>query len=141
MSKLVHLIIISIITLYTFHILPLEFVPFAPFCQYSFQTKNIDKRFKILILKYFKKCRYFFIHKCNLEFGIIKSTLSPSCVALTLHHQNRNLCPELRITKKIHTSNQESFRKSVFKVKKQKAVFLTVQPYSGTKKPYILLTT
>ncbi len=34
---------ISIITfLYTFHSLPLEFVPFAPFCQYSFQTKNID---------------------------------------------------------------------------------------------------
>ncbi len=43
---LVRLIIISIITfLYTFHTLPLEFLPFAPFCQYSFQTKNIAKRF------------------------------------------------------------------------------------------------
>ncbi len=42
----------------------------------------------------------------------------------------------------MQTSNQEkSFRKSVFKAEKQKTVFLTVQPYSGTKKPYVLRTT
>ncbi len=35
---------------------------------------------------------------------------------------------------------QESFRKSFFKVEKQKAVFLTMQLYSDTKKPYILCT-
>ncbi len=32
-------------------------------------------------------------------------------------------------------------RKSFFKAEKQKTVFLTVQTYSGNKKPYILCTT
>ncbi len=63
-----------------------------------------------------------------MEFGIIRSALSPSGVASIVHHQNRTFCPKLRITKKKnHTSNQESFRKSVFKTEKQKTVFLTVQ--------------
>ncbi len=38
----------------------------------------------------------------------------------------------------MYTSNQKSFRKSTSKAEKQKAAFLTVQPYSGTKKTYIL---
>ncbi len=65
----------------------------------------------------------------------------PSCVASTFHYQNHTLCPKLRITKKIDPSNQESFRKLVFRAEKQITVFLTVQLYSGTKKPYILRTT
>ncbi len=50
------LIIISIISfIYTFYTLPLEFVPFASFCHYSFWLKISIKGFKISILKYFLK--------------------------------------------------------------------------------------
>ncbi len=89
--------------------------------------------------------------------GIIRSTLSPSCVASTLHQQNHTRCPKLRITKRNHSSNQESFLENQFsKLKSKKLYFwqysLTVilksrkfcmrpniepRTVAPTKKPYV----
>ncbi len=63
------------------------------------------------------------ICKWNLEFGIIRSTLSPSCVASTLHHQNCTLCPKLRITKKFILPTRKVLENQFSKLKSKKPYF------------------
>ncbi len=90
----------------------------------AFRLKILIKGFKISILKYFKKLYYFFIRTCTLEFGIIRSTLPPSCVASTLHHQNHTLCPKLRITKrKFILPTRKVFENQFWKQKSKKPYF------------------
>ncbi len=115
--------------------------PLPPFANTDFRLKISIKIFKVSILKYFSKNNITTFSYVYVIWNLVLSDLQYHLPVQLQHFTTRIVLSTQNCEqKKIHTFNQESFRKSVFEAEKQKTIFLTVQPYSGTRKPYILRT-